>query len=827
MEIYSYLSDSAKQVLEVASNEAKELKQNYVGTEHLLLGLMHEQCPVAYLFKNTSLTLQGVREYIADLHKNIDSMFSSIFSYTAKAKTLLQRCAEAAKREDRLVEPENIAMELLKDKSSIAVKCLNYFNVNADDLLEKLLDIYGGEEEEEEQEDAPAQSESVLYRFAKNLNALAEQNKLDPVIGRETELQRVLQIMCRRTKNNPVLIGEPGVGKTVIAEALAQRIVSGNVPDLMKNKKVFSIEIASLVAGSKYRGEFEDRMRMLVEEVKKRGDVILFIDEIHTIVGAGAAEGSVDAANILKPALSKGEVQALGATTLNEYKKYIEKDVALERRFQPVMVNEPTPEETVRILKGIRPKYEEHHKVKITDEAIEEAVKLTTRYVADRYLPDKAIDVIDEAASKIRLACHIEPPDIKDLERKLEDLTIQKKEAVSQQQFEQAADLRDEEKKVKAEIDGKMDAWKRRMALLDLTLKKEDIAEVVAFWTGIPVSKISESEKERLIHLEEVLHKRVIGQDEAVKAIARAVRRSRAGIADPKKPVGSFLFLGPTGVGKTELCKALAEALFGDEDALIRIDMSEYMELYSVSKLVGSPPGYVGYEEGGQLTERVRRKPYSVILFDEVEKAHPDVFNIMLQLLDDGRLTDSQGRTVNFRNTVVVLTSNAGASTIKKQSGIGFGSAENSASDYERMKEQIMTEVKKIFKPEFINRLDDIIAFRKLSKEELRQIVDLMLHKTFERIAEKGISVTATEAAKNLLAEQGYDPVYGARPLKRLIQKVVDDKLAERILADDMRQGGQYTLAVEKGQFVIRHTDVHALTPAPEKSVAQSVTSTM
>lgn len=827
MEIYSYLSDSAKQVLEVASNEAKELKQNYVGTEHLLLGLMHEQCPVAYLFKNTSLTLQGVREYIADLHKNIDSMFSSIFSYTAKAKTLLQRCAEAAKREDRLVEPENIAMELLKDKSSIAVKCLNYFNVNADDLLEKLLDIYGGEEEEEEQEDVPAQSESVLYRFAKNLNALAEQNKLDPVIGRETELQRVLQIMCRRTKNNPVLIGEPGVGKTVIAEALAQRIVSGNVPDLMKNKKVFSIEIASLVAGSKYRGEFEDRMRMLVEEVKKRGDVILFIDEIHTIVGAGAAEGSVDAANILKPALSKGEVQALGATTLNEYKKYIEKDVALERRFQPVMVNEPTPEETVRILKGIRPKYEEHHKVKITDEAIEEAVKLTTRYVADRYLPDKAIDVIDEAASKIRLACHIEPPDIKDLERKLEDLTIQKKEAVSQQQFEQAADLRDEEKKVKAEIDGKMDAWKRRMALLDLTLKKEDIAEVVAFWTGIPVSKISESEKERLIHLEEVLHKRVIGQDEAVKAIARAVRRSRAGIADPKKPVGSFLFLGPTGVGKTELCKALAEALFGDEDALIRIDMSEYMELYSVSKLVGSPPGYVGYEEGGQLTERVRRKPYSVILFDEVEKAHPDVFNIMLQLLDDGRLTDSQGRTVNFRNTVVVLTSNAGASTIKKQSGIGFGSAENSASDYERMKEQIMTEVKKIFKPEFINRLDDIIAFRKLSKEELRQIVDLMLHKTFERIAEKGISVTATEAAKNLLAEQGYDPVYGARPLKRLIQKVVDDKLAERILADDMRQGGQYTLAVEKGQFVIRHTDVHALTPAPEKSIAQSVTSTM
>ncbi len=827
MEIYSYLSDSAKQVLEVASNEAKELKQNYVGTEHLLLGLMHEQCPVAYLFKNTSLTLQGVREYIADLHKNIDSMFSSIFSYTAKAKTLLQRCAEAAKREDRLVEPENIAMELLKDKSSIAVKCLNYFNVNADDLLEKLLDIYGGEEEEEEQEDVPAQSESVLYRFAKNLNALAEQNKLDPVIGRETELQRVLQIMCRRTKNNPVLIGEPGVGKTVIAEALAQRIVSGNVPDLMKNKKVFSIEIASLVAGSKYRGEFEDRMRMLVEEVKKRGDVILFIDEIHTIVGAGAAEGSVDAANILKPALSKGEVQALGATTLNEYKKYIEKDVALERRFQPVMVNEPTPEETVRILKGIRPKYEEHHKVKITDEAIEEAVKLTTRYVADRYLPDKAIDVIDEAASKIRLACHIEPPDIKDLERKLEDLTIQKKEAVSQQQFEQAADLRDEEKKVKAEIDGKMDAWKRRMALLDLTLKKEDIAEVVAFWTGIPVSKISESEKERLIHLEEVLHKRVIGQDEAVKAIARAVRRSRAGIADPKKPVGSFLFLGPTGVGKTELCKALAEALFGDEDALIRIDMSEYMELYSVSKLVGSPPGYVGYEEGGQLTERVRRKPYSVILFDEVEKAHPDVFNIMLQLLDDGRLTDSQGRTVNFRNTVVVLTSNAGASTIKKQSGIGFGSTENSASDYERMKEQIMTEVKKIFKPEFINRLDDIIAFRKLSKEELRQIVDLMLHKTFERIAEKGISVTATEAAKNLLAEQGYDPVYGARPLKRLIQKVVDDKLAERILADDMRQGGQYTLAVEKGQFVIRHTDVHALTPAPEKSIAQSVTSTM
>lgn len=806
MEMFNYMSDNAKKVLDCAAEEARLLKQNFVGTEHILLGLLHDVSDVQFVFKEMGITLENAKEIVSQQNKAADIIYTNIISYTTKAKSVFQRCMNKVKLLGTdVINTQDIAVSLLKDKDCEAVKCIVQLGGKPDEIINTFKELYGGDKEQPAQKETekPEKSTSILQKYTKNLCEAARAGKLDPVIGRENEIQRVLQILCRRTKNNPVLIGEPGVGKTVIAEGLAQRIVQGNVPDIIKNKDILSLEMGAIVAGSKYRGEFEDRICQLIDEVKKNRNVILFIDEIHTIVGAGASEGSVDAANILKPALSKGEIQTIGATTAREYKKYIEKDTALERRFQPVNVPEPSYDETVKILQGLRGKYEQHHGVEISDEAIKAAVTLTTRYISDRFLPDKAIDVIDEASSRVRLSAHIEPPPMKALEDELAKASESKKKAVEEQNFEQAAVCRDEERRIRAQIEKNLEEFKREQLAVKLKVTPENIADVVSFWTGIPVSRISEGEKERLLKMEDVLHERVVGQDEAVSAVSRAIRRSRAGIADPRRPIGSFLFLGPTGVGKTELCKALADALFSDEDALIRIDMSEYMEMHSVSKLIGSPPGYVGYEEGGQLTERVRRKPYSVILFDEVEKAHPDVFNVMLQILDDGRLTDSQGRTVNFRNTVIVLTSNAGISSLKKQNTLGFMSTENDANEYEAMKAHIMDEVKKIFKPEFLNRLDDVIAFRRLTKDDMKKIALLMLKQTFDRISKKGITVTATATAVDKLVEKGYDPVYGARPMRRLIQKTVEDKLSECILQQGDINGKEFVFGWAEDDFMV------------------------
>ncbi len=787
MEIFNYLSNNAKRVLDIAAQEARALKQNFVGTEHLLLALLNDESDVAFVFDEMGISAADVRKKVVEANKESDIIYTNIISYTAKMKSIFQRCLNKAKQgSEQVVRTEDLAVEFLNESDSKGYICLSNCCTAMDEVRSTFRGLFI-KETPVAMPQAPQHREekyaSVLQRFTKNLCAKARAGEFDPVIGRDKEIDRVLQILCRRTKNNPVLIGEPGVGKTVIAEGLAQRIATGNVPDIMKDKDILSLEIGALVAGAKYRGEFEDRLYKLVDEVRKNKKIILFIDEIHSIVGAGGAEGATDAANILKPALAGGSLQVMGATTIREYKKSIEKDAALERRFQTVLINEPTFDETVEILKGIRHDYEEYHGVNISDEAIRAAVSLAERYISDRFMPDKAIDVIDEASSRVRLSVHAQPPSLKEQEARLADVGEKKQQAVDAQDFEAAASYRDEERSIKADMEKTMEDWQTAQHAVKIDVTTDSIASVVSYMTGIPVSKISEDEKQKLLKLEDVLHQRVVGQHEAVKAISTAIRRSRAGIADPRRPIGTFLFVGPTGVGKTELCRSLAEALFGDEDALIRIDMSEYMELHSVSKLIGSPPGYVGYEEGGQLTERVRRKPYSVLLFDEVEKAHPDVFNIMLQLLDDGRLTDSQGRTVNFRNTVIVLTSNAGASLVKKQNTLGFASADSQKSDHEAMRAAIMDEVKRIFRPEFINRLDDIITFSKLSREDMGKIVNIMLDSAFRRISEKGIYVTATQKARDMLAEKGYDPIYGARPLKRLIQKTVEDKLSECILA--------------------------------------------
>jgi C-terminal, D2-small domain, of ClpB protein./UvrB/uvrC motif./ATPase family associated with various cellular activities (AAA)./AAA domain (Cdc48 subfamily). len=635
------------------------------------------------------------------------------------------------------------------------------------------------------------------------LTNLAHEGKLDPVIGREKEIERVIQILSRRTKNNPVLIGEPGVGKTAVVEGLAQRIVEGNIPELLKNKRVVTLDLSGMVAGAKYRGEFEERLKSVMSEIKQAGNVILFIDEMHTIVGAGAAEGAIDASNILKPALARGELQTIGATTLDEYRKYVEKDAALERRFQPVMVGEPSVEEAIQILFGLRDRYEAHHKVRITDEAIRAAVTLSDRYISDRYLPDKAIDLIDEAASKVRLQAFTTPPDLKKLEEELEDVRKEKEEAVMNQNYEKAAEMRDKEQRIKDQIEQEKEKWKNKNAADAEIVGEEEVAQIVSSWTGIPVKKLTEEESERLLKMEDILHQRVIGQSEAIGAVSRAIRRARAGLKDPKRPIGSFMFLGPTGVGKTELSKALAEVLFGDEDAMIRIDMSEYMERHTVSRLVGSPPGYVGYEEGGQLTEQVRRKPYSVILLDEIEKAHPDVFNILLQILEDGRLTDAKGRTVDFRNTVVIMTSNVGAHTIRKQKTLGFTATDLGVnSEYEKMKENIMEELKKTFRPEFINRLDEIIVFHALEDKDLRKIVDLMLNNVIKRLEEKEIYVEVTDSAKEHMTKEGFDPIYGARPLRRVIQRALEDNLSEAIIAGKVKVGDKVLVDVEDGKLV-------------------------
>ena len=794
--MYYKFTARAEKALEYAQEIAMELGHNYIGTEHLLYGLVEEGTGVASkVLQNQGLTSEKVRQAIEEIvgvGEEIED--ANQITFTPRSKRVIENAfLEARRLGTEYIGTEHLLIGIMKEGDSVATRIMLEEDVNPSGLYNDLIKVLNEEGEENSETNSPSNKGSynstpTLNQYGSDLTKQAREGKLDPVIGRKEEIQRVIQILSRRTKNNPCLIGEPGVGKTAVVEGLAEKIVSGDVPELLKNKRVVSVDIASMIAGAKYRGDFEERIKKALKEVKKAGDVILFIDEIHTIVGAGSAEGAVDAANILKPLLARGEIQLIGATTLKEYRKYIEKDAALERRFSPVTVNEPTEDETVQILYGLRDKYEAHHNVKITDEAIKSAVELSSRYINDRYLPDKAIDLIDEAASKVRMSSYTEPDSFKDMKDEIEKLDKEKEEAIRVQDFEKAAKIRDKENAKKKELEDSKKDWETKKSKDVPTLKEEDIANVISSWTGIPVTKVSESENEKLKNLEENLHKRVIGQDEAVSAVAKAIKRSRMGLKDPNKPIGSFLFLGPTGVGKTELSKALAENLFGSEDALIRIDMSEYMESHSVAKLIGSPPGYVGYDEAGQLTEKVRRKPYSVILFDEIEKAHPDVMNMLLQVLDDGRLTDSQGRTVNFKNTVIIMTSNVGAKLITDKKTLGFSEdkskneKESDEKEYQDIKKEVMAELKKEFKPEFLNRIDDIIVFHKLEDEQIRKIVDILISNVGKLLKEQGINLNVDEKAKDLVAKKGTDKTYGARPLKRAIQTMIEDKIAEAML---------------------------------------------
>ena len=808
-------TDDAQRVLSFAQEAALELGHDYVGTEHVLIGLIKVKNGVAAKALNelglsAETIIEDVEEHIGRGNKKASSVYM-----TPRVKHVLELAVEVANHMNHnYVGTEHILLGLLSDGGGVAVGILRNHNIRANDIVDTIRTILGSSDSSSHSGEDRKDNSSLgeLADFSTDLNESAKQGKIDPVIGRDKEIARVIQILSRRTKNNPVLIGEPGVGKTAIAEGLAQRIVNGNVPEILRNKRIISLSISSMLAGAKYRGEFEERLKKAIDEVQKNDDMIIFIDEIHTLVGAGATEGAMDAANILKPALARGEFQVIGATTLDEYKKHIEKDAALERRFQPVLVGEPSEEDALEILKGLRDRYEAFHKAKITDEALEAAVSLSSRYITDRFLPDKAIDVVDEAASKVRMKVFSAAPDVKALETQLADVKKEKEAAVTAQEFEKAAEMRDEEKRIEKEINDKKKAAKENSDA-KLVVTDEDIASVVAQWTGIPVSKIAQEESESLLHLEEELHKRVIGQDEAVVAVSKAVRRARAGLKDPKRPIGSFLFLGPTGVGKTELARALAVALFGDETAMIRLDMSEYMEKHTVSRLVGAPPGYVGYEEGGQLTDAVRRKPYSVILLDEVEKAHADFFNILLQVLDDGRLTDSQGRTVDFRNTVIIMTSNLGANALRKSSPeLGFLAAKksDSASDvsneinFKKAKKSVMDAVKRHFRPEFLNRIDEMIVFHALTSNDLKQIVTILMDTVVKRLGDMGLSLEISPAAMDMLVKEGSDFSMGARPLKRAIQRLIEDPISDLILQGNAPEGATIKADVEDEHIIVK-----------------------
>ena len=792
--MFARCNEHGRRALEAAQREAAMLGRNYIGTEHLLLGVLNDPGKAGVVLGG--ITLEEARNEIIDLvGRGEDEAPAKTLNYTIRSKTVLEMSArEARDLGSDAIDTEHILLALMRERAGVAAHALVKMGVDLNKAREELLRALG---RSRKPENAPSEGNGkaeesdtpMLDAYARDLTRAAKNGELDPVIGRAKEIERIVQILSRRTKNNPVLIGEPGVGKSSIVEGLAQKIIDGNIPEILRGKRVVSLDLPGMLAGAKYRGEFEERLKNTMAEIRRTGNVILFIDELHTIVGAGASEGAIDAANILKPLLARGEMQCVGATTLREYHKYIEKDAALERRFQPVMVGEPTKEESVEILMGLRERYENHHKVHITDEAIRAAVMLSDRYISDRFLPDKAIDLIDEAASRVRIRTFAAPPDMKEKEKRVAELDEETRQAVKDENFEKAADLRDQKKRLLKEMEDARRDWELKREERVETVGEEEVAEIVSLWTGIPVTRMTEDEATRLMHMEEILHKRVVGQDEAIKAVARAVRRARAGLKDPNRPIGSFIFLGPTGVGKTELCKALGEALFGDEDSLIRIDMSEYMEKYSVSRMIGSPPGYVGYEEGGQLTEKVRRKPYCVLLLDEVEKAHPDVFNILLQILEDGRLTDGQGRIVDFKNCVVVMTSNAGAHTIGRQRAVGFGSAFDDERSYEAMKESIMGEVKKIFRPEFINRVDEIIVFHSLEQEHIDKIAMLMMDNVARRLKERGIDLEITPEAARTVARAGYDLQYGARPLRRAIQRLVEDALSEEILTGEIQTG--------------------------------------
>lgn len=814
--IYKFTS-RAEKALELANDLAMELGHNYIGTEHLLYGLAKEGTGVASkVIEMQDVTPEQIKEEIEVLIGVGSETDVETVGFTPRTKRVIENAfREARKLGTEYIGTEHLLIGIMREGDSVAVRVMMNLNINPQRLYTEILKVINEDEavmnNEKSNNNASYGSynqTTTLNQYGADLTKQAKEGKLDPVIGRKKEIDRVIEILSRRTKNNPCLIGEPGVGKTAVVEGLAEKIVLEDVPEMLKNKRVVSIDISSMVAGAKYRGDFEERIKKCLEEVKKVKDVILFIDEIHTIVGAGSAEGAVDAANILKPLLARGEVQVVGATTLNEYRKYIEKDAALERRFSPVTVGEPTTDETIQILNGIRDKYEAHHNVKISEEAIKAAVNLSVRYINDRFLPDKAIDLMDEAASRVKMKTYTIPDSLKKLEDKIAELDKEKEEAIRVQDFEKAATLRDEENKKKEELSKGKEKWNNKNSKNVVTLTEEDIADVVANWTGIPVKKISQDENERLKNLETELHKRVIGQNEAVEAVAKAIRRGRLGLKDPNRPIGSFLFLGPTGVGKTELCKALAESLFGTEESMIRIDMSEYMEPHSVSKLIGSPPGYVGFDDGGQLTEKIRRKPYSVILFDEIEKAHPDVMNMLLQILDDGRLTDAQGRTVNFKNTVIIMTSNVGARIITDKTFLGFSNGndeeKNADKDYENIKKDVMSELKRQFRPEFLNRIDEIIVFHKLNDEDIKKIINIMINQLEKRLNAQNITLDVDEKVKELIAKKGVDKNYGARPLKRAIQSMLEDKIAEEMLDGVVKQGKKNVATVEDDKIVIK-----------------------
>ena len=819
MNYRNHFTSRAIKAIEFAQYAARELEQDYIGTEHILLGLLHEEGSVAFAaLQAAGLSFDAVMQRVEAMVAGDAEYPSDNPYYTPRAKRVMEGAVEEAQTlGHNYIGTEHILLSLLEETEGAAAELLIGMGVDIDALQGEVLDRIDhphpeGDGEPSRTEKAKGrQAPQLIKKYGRNLNDMAKEDRMDPVIGRDKEIQRVIQILARRTKNNPILLGEPGVGKTAIAEGLAQRIVEGSVPYMLQDKKVVSLSLASLVAGAKYRGEFEERLKGLIDEVRQDGTIILFVDEMHTLVGAGAAEGALDAANILKPALSRGEIQIIGATTLDEYKKHLEKDAALSRRFQTILVEEPSIEDAKKILMGLRGKYEAFHCAHIEDAAIEAAVRLSHRYITDRFLPDKAIDLMDEAASKVRMKQVAQPEKLQEIRARLEKLGVEKEAAISAQDYERAAHIRDDEQKVKDELEEAKRRFEKR-GKSRITVTADDIADVVAQWTGVPVRQIAAKESDRLLHMEKILTRRVVGQQEAVEAVSKAIRRARAGLKDPKRPIGSFLFLGPTGVGKTELAKALSEALFGTEDAIIRFDMSEYMEKYAVSRMVGAPPGYVGYEEGGQLTDAVRRKPYSIILLDEIEKAHPDVFNVLLQVLDDGRLTDGKGRTVDFRNTVIIMTSNAGATLLKKSApalGFAVGSGDEKQEAEDAAKKRVLGEVRHIFKPEFLNRIDELIVFHPLGREELSKIIDILLRDVRTRLAEKEIRLEVSPAAKNVLVEKGTDFKYGARPLKRAIQKLIEDEIAEHLLARDFKRGD--TIQVRKNgaklDFVRKETE--------------------
>lgn len=805
--MFGRFTERAQKVLALSQEEAVRLGHNNIGTEHILLGLVREGDGIAAkALQSLGLEVEKIQQEVEELI-GVGKQAMQTIHYTPRAKKVVELSQdEARKLGHSYVGTEHILLGLIREGEGVAARVLNNLGVSLNKARQQVLQLLGSNESQAGRQGRGQSANAntpTLDSLARDLTATAKDGNVDPVIGRSKEIERVIQVLSRRTKNNPVLIGEPGVGKTAVAEGLAQQIVDNEVPETLRDKRVMTLDMGTVVAGTKYRGEFEDRLKKVMEEIRQAGNIILFIDELHTLIGAGGAEGAIDASNILKPSLSRGELQCIGATTLDEYRKYIEKDAALERRFQPIQVDEPTLEETVLILKGLRDRYEAHHRVTITDEAIDAAANLSDRYISDRFLPDKAIDLIDEAGSKVRLRSYTIPPDLKQLEQKLEEVRKEKDAAVQSQEFEKAASLRDSEQRLREELETTKNQWKEKQGQESSEVTVEDIANVVSIWTGVPVARLTKDESERLLNMEEILHDRVIGQQEAVNAVAKAIRRARAGLKDPKRPIGSFIFLGPTGVGKTELARALAEVMFADEDAMIRIDMSEYMEKHATSRLVGSPPGYVGYEEGGQLTEKVRRKPYSVVLLDEIEKAHPEVFNILLQVLEDGRLTDSKGRVVDFRNTVLIMTSNVGASELKRNKYVGFNLGDE-ASEYKDMKSKVMNELKKAFRPEFLNRIDETIVFHSLEKKHMRNIVELMVKQLQQRLSEQEINFSLTDKALDKIANEGFDPEYGARPLRRSIQKNVEDLLSEELLKETIAKGQKVKIGLNnKGEFIV------------------------